>query len=397
MSSKIFDVLVAGGGPAGSALSLRLARAGCSVAQLERTSYEGFRVGESLPPNAARQLMRLGVWERFLETGPTEVHGVQSAWGTSELDSSSFLTNPLLKGWHVDRARFDQMLSVSAREAGTQVFTGISARHIRREADGLWSAEAAGSGGSLNLRARFLVDAAGRSGNLYTALGTRRKTVDHLIGIAMMCSGVTTDEPMPSLIEAHPLGWWYSAGLPSGSAIAIFFTDSDICSKLELRKTFRQVLGETQHTLQRFESAQLTGDPRVFPAGSHCLDRASGDSWLAIGDAAIGRDPLSSSGIDFALASAQRACEVLCSIANGMKEDLKTYDAQVRCDFEAYLAQRDAYYQMEDRWPNSPFWRRRQSDLIPPELAPNRHNLKNSLGPAHSLPAAVEESMPFRQ
>jgi hypothetical protein len=200
---------------------------------------------------------------------------------------------------------------------------------------------------------------------------------------------------MPSLIEAHPLGWWYSAGLPSGSAIAIFFTDSDICSKLELRKTFRHVLGETQHTLQRFESAQLTGDPRVFPAGSHCLDRASGDSWLAIGDAATGRDPLSSSGIDFALASAQRACEVLCSIANGMKEDLKTYDAQVRCDFEAYLAQRDAYYQMENRWPNSPFWRRRQSDLIPPELAPNRHNLKNSLGPAHSFPAAWRSPCPF--
>ena len=52
MSSKAYDVLVAGGGPAGSALSLRLARAGCVVAQLERSNYDKFRV--EIPPTKRR-------------------------------------------------------------------------------------------------------------------------------------------------------------------------------------------------------------------------------------------------------------------------------------------------------------------------------------------------------
>jgi flavin-dependent dehydrogenase len=170
-------------------------------------------------------------------------------------------------------------------------------------------------------------------------------------------------EEMPSLIEAHPLGWWYSAGLPTGSAIAMFFTDADLSSKLGLTRPdrFRHLFGQTQHTRQRFNGVQSPSHLRVFPAGTYCLRRAFGDSWLAIGDAVMGRDPLSSSGIDFALASAQRAYEVLCSMANGVYEEMSHYDLQVRSDSETCLAQRDAYYRMENRWPDSPFWRRRQT------------------------------------
>jgi flavin-dependent dehydrogenase len=359
--SRTFDVLVAGGGPAGSALSLRLARAGCAVAQLERTSYNSFRVGESLPPNAARQLMRLGVWGQFLQTGPTAVYGVQSAWGTSELDTSSFLTHPFMNGWHVDRGRLDLMLGRCSEDAGTQSFRGIAALRIRRDPGGFWSAKAACEGRTLGLNARFLVDATGRSGNLYTALGTRRTVLDHLIGIALMCPLPRADDPIPSLIEAHPLGWWYSAGLPDGFAIAIFFTDGDLCSKMGLTRPERlhNILTETRHTQERFKSAQFSARVRVFPAGSHCLQHATGDSWVAIGDAVVGRDPLSSSGIDFALASAERAYRSICSKTNGITEDVNKYDEQIRDDFQAYMVKRDAYYGVEDRWPTSAFWCRR--------------------------------------
>ena len=174
------------------------------------------------------------------------------------MDSSTFLSHPLLNGWHVDRTLFDRMLSTSATEAGTQLFTRASALQLRRDPGGHWSAQAVCDGQSRHIRARFLVDATGRSGNLYASLGTRRRTVDHLIGIAVVFPKLNGAEEMPSLIEAHPLGWWYSAGLPTGSAIAMFFTDADLSSKLGLTRPdrFRHLFGQTQHTRQRFNGVQ---------------------------------------------------------------------------------------------------------------------------------------------
>ena len=61
-----FDVVVAGGGPAGAVAALELSRRGFRVALIEQSAYDNFRVGETLPPQIRSPLMELGVWERFL-------------------------------------------------------------------------------------------------------------------------------------------------------------------------------------------------------------------------------------------------------------------------------------------------------------------------------------------
>ena len=360
MNHTAADVLVVGAGPAGAALSLRLSRVGCSVVLLERSVFEEFRVGESLPPAAAARLQRLGVWEAFLKTCPAPVHGVQSAWGTEELDSSSFLGDPLLNGWHLDRPLFDAMLTSAAEYAGARVFRHTCARDIEPPGSH-WSVTASSREGELRIHSRFLVDATGRSACLCQRIGIGRLRSDRLIGIAAIFPETSSREALPSRIESHPLGWWYSAGLPDGRAIAIFFTDSDLSARHGLTRpaALSRLLKDAPHTNERLDAYVPTRSLQVFPAASHRLDRAAGDSWLAIGDAAIGRDPLSSSGIDFALASAERASSVLCALADGGDESINAYNTEVRADFAAYLRQHRAYYAMERRWPNSPFWRRR--------------------------------------
>lgn len=119
-------MLVAGGGPAGSAAAIDLSRRGLSVALIEQENYQTPRVGETLPPMIRHHLTGLGVWERFLECEPLESYGIQTAWETPSPRYQHFLRNPYGCGWHVDRARFDAMLASAAAQTGAELV--VSAR-----------------------------------------------------------------------------------------------------------------------------------------------------------------------------------------------------------------------------------------------------------------------------
>ena len=116
------DVVVLGGGPAGAAAAITLARGGHSVAVLEKSHYEEPRIGETLPPSARLPLADLGVWESFLSAGHLPAPGVASAWGEDELYETHFIFNPHGRGWHLDRQRFDAMLAQAASDAGALLY-----------------------------------------------------------------------------------------------------------------------------------------------------------------------------------------------------------------------------------------------------------------------------------
>ena len=115
------NVAVLGGGPAGTATALALARAGRSVMVLERSRYESVRVGETLPPDIREPLSELGVWDRFERDGHAPSPGIASAWGHADLYDNDFVFNPYGHGWHIDRRRFDATLADAADEAGVDV------------------------------------------------------------------------------------------------------------------------------------------------------------------------------------------------------------------------------------------------------------------------------------
>src|SRR5437867_2795294 len=120
-SSERVDVAIIGGGPAGTAAALALAREGASVVVLERSRYEAVRVGETLPPQIRLLLDELGLWEAFAAAGHTPSAGIVSVWGTPRLSENDFVFDPYGHGWHIDRRRFDQMMAHAAEQAGAQV------------------------------------------------------------------------------------------------------------------------------------------------------------------------------------------------------------------------------------------------------------------------------------
>src|SRR6266567_371682 len=79
------DVVVLGGGPAGSAIALALARRGYSVVVIERSDYKNTRLGETLPPAIRKALARLGVWGRFLGESHLPSFSIRSVWGSYDL------------------------------------------------------------------------------------------------------------------------------------------------------------------------------------------------------------------------------------------------------------------------------------------------------------------------
>jgi len=176
-----FDVVVAGGGPAGAVAALDLTHRGFRVALIEQSTYESFRVGETLPPEIRKPLMEMGVWERFLASGQLESYGIRSAWETPAARHRDFLFNPHGCGWHVDRARFDAMLASAAADAGAELLVSAHVKSCTITGDQCLL-DVASDGNNVTLSGRVLVDATGRKALLASRLGAQADVADRLIG-----------------------------------------------------------------------------------------------------------------------------------------------------------------------------------------------------------------------
>lgn len=349
---QFFDVLVAGGGPAGSAAALDLARRGFSVALIEQDGYQSPRVGETLPPFIRQQLTGLGVWQRFLETGPLESFGIQSAWDTAEAREQEFMLNPYGCGWHVDRARFDGMLAASAADAGAEWITArVGACY--QDPDGQWRLEAPQEGIMLRLSGRILVDATGRKALLASRLGAQAQVADRLIGAVSFAQA--SEPEQRTLIEAVRNGWWYSAPLPGRRMVFAYMTDADMWQETE----WARLLQSAPLTAQRAGRVELPWPSEVVSAASVVREPVTGPGWIAIGDAALAYDPLSGQGVLKSIDTGLRAAAAMARVFAGDATGLAEYEDWVKATYATYLSVRTRFYSGVQRWPHSEFWKRR--------------------------------------
>ena len=363
-SVRKVDVALLGGGPAGCAAALALARHGFSIALIERSSYDNVRVGETLPPEVRVLLQSLGVWDQFVRHVPRASPGIRYVWGKKDVHDSSSIFSPYGTWWHIDRACFDAMLARTAENSGTYVFTGATRTSCSESNSGDWKICAELAGEQFNVRAKLLVDATGRASMLARKRGARRIFYDHLVGVVVFLSA---QEGSPlgdsTFVEAVEDGWWYSALLPNSRAVVAYMTDADLNARGHNRplEYWQSQLSKTIHTKALINRCALDSGPHIFAADSSKLNTPLGKNWLAAGDAAMAFDPLSSQGVYKALESGIRAARAIREHLEGDTGALRSCAREMDESFDQYQVMRNKYYSMERRWPRSTFWRRRRS------------------------------------
>lgn len=358
-----FDVVVIGGGPAGSCCAVSLARRGVSVAVVERGAYDTAKVGETLPPEIHGLLARLGLWNQFLDDGHVRSPGIVSVWGSPRPFDSDAIFNPYGSGWHVDRGRFDRMLAKAAVDAGSELFPNGVIHACERSQDGDWRITMRVAGVPLQLSCGSLVIAAGRSGCGVAHVGPRTH-LDRLVGVVGFFDDAG-DGDARTLVEACETGWWYCASLPAGRYVAVFMTDGDLIptEHRRLQEAWTRAVQQSVHARARIGKKIPRGPLRVVAADTYRRSQLAGDRWILAGDAAFTHDPLSSQGIYKAMASGVAAADATAASIAGAQGPVLDYASEANTAFARYLRTRAHHYRREARWPHSTFWRRRHASL----------------------------------
>lgn len=354
-----------GNGPAGCATALALQREGVSrVCVVNSAVNRDPRVGETLPPATSVVLEELGLWDRFLNDGHEPCLGSCSCWGSDTLGYNDFLLSPYGRGWHLDRRRFDAFLLSSAVSRGTHLCSGRVIGCAVNSQELLQVRLKEDNGAYSMLSARFVVDATGSRSAFARSVGAQPRFLDRLTflyGFFDTSDGSSSSQL--TMLEAAETGWWYAAPLPRRRLAVAFATDPDVVRRENLARedSWFAALLRTRHIAPRLDGCRfLRGSLIVRAASSFLLDQVVGARWLVVGDAAASYDPLSSQGIQKALEGGVRAARVLAVALSSNAEVNPDYAASVFADFEDYRNNRNRFYQIEQRWAESLFWRRRR-------------------------------------
>jgi len=321
-TSNTCDVAIVGGGPAGAALATFLARDGHHCLIFERSTFPRYHIGESLIPHTHGTFKRLGLLPSLEASNFPKKYSVRFI-SPAGRTSSPFYFSERISGqgaqtWQVERSKFDQMMLDHASQNGAEISSGTEVTQVLFK-DG----RAAGvriTQSNLEpceVQAKIVVDASGGATLIGRQLGLRSAIPDlkkaslwtYYQGGARL-GGIDAGET--TIFRIAEGGWFWYIPLPddvvSVGVVAspeYLFADGNDRETIFLRQVER-----CNSLAERLASAKLISPIRGGQKELAYINRQTcGDGWLMIGDARAFLDPIYSSGLFLALASAEMAAE----------------------------------------------------------------------------------------
>lgn len=358
------DVIVAGAGPAGSAAAIVARLAGLRVALLDDADGERLAVGESLPGAVVRSLRRLGIEGPGALSSADEIAPCVanvSAWGEERWSYRDALDNPEGGGWHVLRHRFDAGLRDHAAALGVERIHGRAGDIVFREGLSHVSVSCGDGSPARTLEARFVVDATGRHAAISRKQGVKRRRLSEQLAAVGWLRHPEDDVDQTTRLKSVEDGWWYTARLPKGLRVVAFHgLPHEVAQRMRRPETFAERCNAAGLLPYEVRPSELVEPLRAVDAGVQTGEQVAGPGWLAVGDAALSFDPLSSQGVLFALYSGIRGGEAVIqclgrpALAERLLDD---YEQKVRGVLAANQRARRLFYASERRYPESAYWR----------------------------------------
>jgi geranylgeranyl reductase family protein len=326
------EVLIVGGGPAGSALACLLARRGHDVLLLEAQRFPRDQVcGESVSPEGWRLLELIGAQERVRALSPQPLRGMRLVAPDGTSFSGHYRSER--PGFAVRRLALDAALLAAARDAGARVVEGARVHDLLFAERRVAGVVAELGAEPRRFPARLVAGADGRRSVVARRLGLLREN-EHLRRFAVRGHWEAA-EGLSDLGEMHVVAGGYCGVAPLSRTLAnvAFVLDQREMgeAKGDLEGFYRQTLTRRWPRLaERLERARLLEPPRAIgPLAVGCRAVAA-DGAVLLGDAAGFYDPFTGEGVTLALRGAELAApaisEALAARGSGPLARLTAYE-----------------------------------------------------------------------
>jgi flavin-dependent dehydrogenase len=371
------EVVVIGGGPAGSVCASRLASRGRRVVLLERDRHPRFHLGESLLPNSLGVLEAIGALEevraRFIvKRGARFVDGRDARRAVRYAFAEAFGAR-WDHAFQVPRDEFDALLLRRAAQCGAEVREEWEVTRVVWEGTRATGVEARGPDGSHHaLRARVVVDASGRSALVArsagsveriahldrTALfaqvrGAWRDSGDREGDIQIVVFGASAEGDAGAAGDARhdERGWFWLIPFADGrTSVGAVVSSAWMAKRRSVggaEALFDAAVAGCPAVAGMLESAERCFSPRATADFSFRVGSLCGDGWLALGDASGFIDPLFSTGAHLAMHGALYAAEAideaLCS-GETQRARFESWEREQRAGAALFVGAVQAFY-----------------------------------------------------